>query len=249
MKKKNRFFWLLFAATMISTILVLPYALVLQKDIISQVNLPISVIVLVSIIQSAIIFGIAVYFGNILAEKNGFRLPLFAAWTERRQIDFRSILRLSILAGLATGLAILLLDRYVFPLSQSFNLPSPWWGLLASFYGGIGEEVLMRLFLLSLIIFITSRLFRRSQPSVAIIWPSIVLVAVIFGLSHLPATAAITPITPIIVTRAIVLNGIGGVIFGWLFWRKGLVAAMIAHFTADLVIHFFYPLILWLVVR
>jgi len=37
--------------------------------------------------------------------------------------------------------------------------------------------------------------------------------------------------------RAIVLNGLVGVIAGWLYWRRGLESAMVAHFCADLVVH------------
>ena len=63
------------------------------------------------------------------------------------------------------------------------------------------------------------------------------LAAVVFGLGHLPATAALLPLTPAVIARAVVLNGIPGVVFGWLFWRRGLEAAMVAHFGADLVLH------------
>jgi hypothetical protein len=34
-----------------------------------------------------------------------------------------------------------------------------------------------------------------------------------------------------------VLNGIGGIVFGWLYWRNGLESAMTAHFSADIVVH------------
>ena len=47
----------------------------------------------------------------------------------------------------------------------------------------------------------------------------------------------IIPLTPLVITRAILLNGIGGVVFGWLYWKRGLEAAMIAHFSADIVLH------------
>jgi membrane protease YdiL (CAAX protease family) len=34
-----------------------------------------------------------------------------------------------------------------------------------------------------------------------------------------------------------VLNSLAGLVFGWLYWRRGLKAAMVAHFSADLVLH------------
>lgn len=39
------------------------------------------------------------------------------------------------------------------------------------------------------------------------------------------------------------LNGFGGVIFGWLYIRRGLEAVMIAHFPGDVIIHFISPIV------
>jgi membrane protease YdiL (CAAX protease family) len=40
-----------------------------------------------------------------------------------------------------------------------------------------------------------------------------------------------------VVTRAIVLNGVGGIGFGYLYMKHGLEAAMISHFSADIILH------------
>lgn len=54
--------------------------------------------------------------------------------------------------------------------------------------------------------------------------------AVLFAASHLPALAmAGAPVAIGAVVRTLVLNGIAGVVFGWLFARRDLVAAMLAH--------------------
>jgi hypothetical protein len=37
--------------------------------------------------------------------------------------------------------------------------------------------------------------------------------------------------------RTLLLNGIAGVVFGVFFWQLGLVFAMAAHFTADILLH------------
>ena len=68
-------------------------------------------------------------------------------------------------------------------------------------------------------------------------WPAIVLSNIAFGAGHLPATRAMVPLTPNVVARALVLNSIVGVPCGYLYWKKGLEAAMIAHGTADVVVH------------
>ena len=74
-------------------------------------------------------------------------------------------------------------------------------------------------------------------------WLAIVLAAIIFGIGHLPAVLAITTPTTLLIARIIILNAIGGIIFGWLYWKKGLESAMISHFSADIVLHIIVPLI------
>ncbi len=56
-------------------------------------------------------------------------------------------------------------------------------------------------------------------------------------------------LSPAVVARALVLNGVGGVVFGWLYWRRGLLAAMVAHFSADVVLHVLAPLLFRVLVR
>lgn len=57
-------------------------------------------------------------------------------------------------------------------------------------------------------------------------------------------TARLMPLTSIVVVRALVLNGIAGLLFGWLYWRRGLEAAVIAHFATDIVLHVLLPSVL-----
>ncbi len=52
------------------------------------------------------------------------------------------------------------------------------------------------------------------------------------------------PITPLVVAVALSFNGIAAVAFGVLYRKRGLEAAMIAHFTADFVIYVVGPALL-----
>ena len=51
----------------------------------------------------------------------------------------------------------------------------------------------------------------------------------LFGLGHLPALAQSVTLTPALVARTVLLNAVAGVLFGWLYWRRSLEAAMVAH--------------------
>jgi membrane protease YdiL (CAAX protease family) len=76
-----------------------------------------------------------------------------------------------------------------------------------------------------------------------ILWTANILVALLFGLGHLPATATLVPLTSLVVIRAVVLNGPASLAFGYLYWAHGLESAMLAHFTADVVLHVIMPLL------
>jgi membrane protease YdiL (CAAX protease family) len=75
------------------------------------------------------------------------------------------------------------------------------------------------------------------RPTTAIFWIANVLAAVLFGLGHLPATSMLIPLTQLVITRAIVLNGLLGIAFGYLYMTRGLESAMVSHFSADIVLH------------
>jgi membrane protease YdiL (CAAX protease family) len=196
-------------------------------------------------------FALLAYFGLRISKKIELEpTPVLSGKTKLQEHLAISVV-LGILAGLALVLLDLLLDSiFVFPdIASGAGAPSAILGFLASFYGGIGEEVLLRLFLvpfLCLLIIGTMRLFRIAKTwnyTDNIMWVSIILASIIFGLGHLPATAAIMTITPPVIIRAVLLNGIGGVVFGWLFFRKGLEFAMISHFSLDIILHVLLPLL------
>jgi membrane protease YdiL (CAAX protease family) len=153
--------------------------------------------------------------------------------------------------GVAASLLIILLEIFFFQPALATQLgaqaslgllnaqPSAWKGLLASLYGGINEEILLRLGLMSILVWLGGLIARTPDrhPAPAVFWIANVLAAVLFGLGHLPATAVLVPLTPLVIARAIVLNGLAGIGFGWLYWKRGLEAAMLAHFSADIVLH------------
>jgi len=74
-------------------------------------------------------------------------------------------------------------------------------------------------------------------------WIAILGSAILFGLGHLPATLMNNQFSLMILARAIVLNGIPGTIFGYLYWKRGLESSMMAHFSADLIVHVILPLL------
>lgn len=244
-----KIFFILLSLSLLSVIFVFPYILTVQGELIREMGQPVEIIFIAQFIQSLILFSVAIFLGLFFAEKINFRLPLIEAIVEKR--NYYEILKVtlgkSVLIGAATAIAIYALDTLFTTqgaaISTHQNYAPVWQKLLASFYGGITEEILMRLFLMTFFIWIGMKLSRRKQPTRAGIMISILLASIIFGLGHLPITASLTTLTPLIISRAIVLNGVGGIVFGWLFWKKGLESAMIAHFTADIFLLTLLPLL------
>jgi membrane protease YdiL (CAAX protease family) len=77
-----------------------------------------------------------------------------------------------------------------------------------------------------------------------VVWTAIVFVALLFGAGHLPQAAALGAGLPAsLVGYALLANSLGGLVFGWLYWRQGLIAAVTAHFAADVVRYVIAPAI------
>ncbi len=116
-----------------------------------------------------------------------------------------------------------------------------WMRLAASLYGGITEEVLLRLGLLTVLLWLGTRVLPGQAITAGLFWAANVLAGVVFAAGHLPATAQKVALTPGVVARGLTLNLIAALAFGWLYWQWGLVPAVVAHFSADIVVHVIYP--------
>jgi len=105
-------------------------------------------------------------------------------------------------------------------------------GLLA---GGIIEEVMMRLFLMSLIVFIISKVMKKKEiPSFVYVIANI-LVALLFAVGHLPSTATMTTLTPILIIRCLLLNSGLGLAFGYLYRKYNIRYAIVSHGLCHLI--------------
>jgi membrane protease YdiL (CAAX protease family) len=238
LKTRTKLFFILWGSATITTLIILPYVFTVQAELLKKSGIAFPVLLLSAILQGAITFGISSFCGLLLAEKTGFQLPLLSNWLEHKKDNHRRTVVLSIILGIIAGVIISILDKLVFPQSVLSSIKVPLWQrALACFYGGIAEEIFMRLFLVSLIVFIVKKIFKLKENNSCLVWAAIVIVSILFGIGHLPITSVVVEITPIIIIRAIVLNGIGGIIFGWLYWKKGFEFAIISHFSADVVLH------------
>ena len=196
-----------------------------------------TMLIILTAVQGSLLVAVCCFFGYILADKTGLWIPLYI---EKGKL-FKTV-ALATSAGLVFSL-----DYWTFgacePLIQSSitgaGLSAAGFGA-AVLYGGIAEEILMRLFLMSLISFILWKIFCRNVPKEKI--PDIVFIsaniisALLFAAGHLPATVtAFGALTPMLLARCFLLNGGFGLLFGRLYRRYGIWYAMAGHIILHIV--------------
>lgn len=139
--------------------------------------------------------------------------------------------------GLLSAGFIAISEKFIFAealgLDEKFEFS--WLNFLGSvLYGGIIEEVLLRFGLMSLIIWIASKI-TKSVNSNGIYIAGIVIAALIFAAGHLPATAQMLGLSPLSVIRTLLLNFLPGLGFGYLYWKHGLAYAMLGHISTHVI--------------
>lgn len=218
---KDKNCYILWASSILGALSVLPYvSTVINEEIITPSK------ILSTALQSALVYGLIVLIGLKASDKLHFRPD----WSS-------SIIIPSLISGLGVGLFLKLSDTFIFSTTAAPEV-SLWKSFLASFYGGINEEIMMRLFGVTIITLLLVKLAKLNKDKSILI--AILACALIFGLGHLPMlyNLEVSPGKWDIV-RVLTLNGVAGITFGYVYWRYSLTASMLSHFIADLVIHCF----------
>lgn len=250
-----RIFWLLLFLSILGVAAVLPYIFAIFPKIIASAPLPMSlpVAILVQLMESALMFAGLIALGLLLARKVAIELPLLQWWLYGKGNGVpRHSFREPILCGIAGAGLTLLIFYTIFlsripewPVAAEAALPI-WKRFLACFYGAINEELLARLFVFSLILWVLRKIGRAKQGRTGptIFWITNIIVAMLFAVGHVPAAKLLMPITPLVITALLAMNGGLSLIFGYLCWKRGFEAAILAHFSADIVLHVIGPMFL-----
>lgn len=204
---------------------------------------------LLSLVQPGLILALAVFVGVKLAHRVRLSAPFAEALAEGG--DAWSALKRQTLAGVVGGLiggaAVVFVSLLFRPFLSSEALdridrlgkvlPLP----TRLLYGGITEEVLLRWGFMTLLVWLGWRILQRTRPGPtrACVIGAILVSSVVFGLGHLPVAFFLIPqVTVALILYVIVANSVFGFIAGYLYWKKGLEAAVLAHMLAHLVIVF-----------
>lgn len=110
-------------------------------------------------------------------------------------------------------------------------------GLAVSIGAAVAEEVWFRFGLMTLIVWGATKLLGNKVSRPVILWGVILLSATAFGAAHLPQLISYGAGSPIAIFATILGNVLVGTLYGWCFWKRGLLIAIMSHFTVDLVLH------------
>lgn len=204
------------------------YPLEIQQQLIAQ-GINDTLLGIITAVQSA---GYGIVLGTLgiwLSKKTGL-------WKDEISITKKPLIA-SFIVAIVGGLSMILSDilffgKYSDVIMNSYDVkPTIPYMLAMVTYGAIIEEVMLRLFMMSLIAFILHKVFckKNEKTAIWILVVSNIISALLFAAGHLPTTFIMIGSTPLIIFRCFLLNGGIGLLFGRLYRKYGLRYAMIAH--------------------
>ncbi len=222
---------------------IVPYSLSLAGA--GTGGVPLSLLMLATFLQSFLISAVLGFFGLRLSLNTGLGLPVVENLLYRgrgRVINIRRHIIMPVVSGILCGLVMIIFDfvlMELFQLKAASDIAAPaWWkGILAALYGGMSEEIMLRLFAMNLIIFILNKIDRNKKSPKGKVVTGMIIASVIFGAAHLAAVFASGLASPGFIIRTLILNFVPGMVFGWLYWKRSFLSAVVAHFAADIVVH------------
>ena len=223
----------LFGLTGIASLMSLPFEQIpgLQSDV------PPWALRSLGLINPMILTVLALLIGGGLAHRVSLDAPIVRKVSEGRGAgsDWRRALPAGLLAALPIGVMLFAAGESLTRQATGAIPQTP--ALVRVLYGGVTEEIVARWGCMTFVVWAAWRIARRRGPAIATDYYAGMLVSSLaFAAAHLLIVyASISSPTLAIIALVMGVNTAAGVVFGWLFWRRGLEAAMIAHIGAHVV--------------
>ncbi|MDQ7825231.1 MAG: CPBP family glutamic-type intramembrane protease [Candidatus Eremiobacteraeota bacterium] len=204
----------------------------------AELPAPKPVLALANGLALLVIYGGLGFLGLRLSGKLGFR----KIWDP--EVSQRERFVIPLMTGAALGIFFILTDRVLCRFHTLGGLPHPPFpaSILASVTAGIGEEIIFRLFFISLWVYLISRLLRDRGKN-QVFWTVSVFSALAFAAGHLPAIFMLYGIKSMqelpwaLLAELLLLNGVLSLFAADYLRKWGFLAAAGVHFWTDIVWH------------
>ena len=198
-------------------------------DMLAQAGISdITVLHIVTALQTALLISFMGFFGYILTQKIGLLKSFKITKSGIIKTIILTVIGSIIFIALEYGVFASIIPEIALTYEQK---PTIIYMISCLTYGGVLEEIMMRWFLISLLAFIIWKLFFKKKERVpeGVLIAVNIVVALLFAAGHLPTTAATMGITPLILVRCFTLNSLAGLICGHLYMKHGIQYAMLSH--------------------
>lgn len=193
---------------------------------------------LLLIVNPLIMLIISVITGSILYKSVKLKVPIITNFINRSsKTKITPVIKYGIIGGVISGVLLgltsLLFQPYL-PIEFIEVIKNIKPSIAVRFlYGGITEEILIRFGLMTFIVWLINIIFKRLSSKAY--WTAIIISSIIFALGHFPIVyQSVQNPSNLLLTYILIGNTIGGIIFGWLYWKKGLESAFIAHIVTHI---------------
>lgn len=121
-----------------------------------------------------------------------------------------------------------------------------WMPWALAFESAVIEEIVLRLGLMSVVGWLVARAVGAGGDGdrPVVVWAAVAVSTLAFALVHLPAWLQTAAPTAFLIGTVLLLNGSAGVVLCLVYWRWGVLAAILCHAAADLVVQSFGPVLL-----
>ena len=205
-----------------------------KSQVLAQVGNNLNLFYLITAAQTLMLAVVCGFFGWILSEKTGLMKPMRV---EKKPLMVT--LGLTMLVGLLLCTDFFYFRNHIPQVAALYQeKPSFAYWMASVLYGGVMEEIMLRLFMMSLIAFLVWKIFfrREASPPTGVIIAANIIAALLFAAGHLPTTQQMFgEITPMTLLRCFLMNGAAGLAFGYLYRRYGIQYSIMAHAGAHIV--------------
>lgn len=190
----------------------------------------------ITTVQSVVYSVVATILGVLLSQKIGLLQPVAFEWK-----ILKNVLIVTICCGILFAGDYFTFGQIIPQVAADYEKGISFAYFCASVsYGGVIEEVMLRLFFMSLVAFCIWKIFYRKKdkekiPCGVFVFANIIS-AIIFAVGHIPATMTIFgEINFLIIVRCFLLNGGFGLLFGRFYRKYGIQYAFVGHIGVHVV--------------